>query len=89
MHQMGKEQRKILMQTNCQEVFELDWDCLPAHLTFHCRTLREHQMLMWPMWVELEESILQEVEILPSVDHDSIYIDHSLKQSHMVICLTS
>jgi hypothetical protein len=41
------------------------------------------------MWVELEESILQEVDILPSMDHDSVYIDHSLKQLHVVFCLSS
>ena len=84
------------MQRDCQEIFELDWDCLPAHLTFPWENLREHQMLMehqrlmehqilmehqmlmWLMWVELEESILQEVDILTSMDHDSVYIDHSL-----------
>ena len=95
------------MQRECHEVFELDWDCLPAHLIFPWENLREHQMLMehqrlmehqmlmehqrlmWPMWVELEESILQEVDILPSMDHDSVYIDHSLKQSHVAFCLSS
>ena len=82
-HQMGKVQWKILMQRDCQEVFELDWDCLPAHLTFPSKNLREHLMLMErQMLMEqqmlMEESILQEVDILTSMDHDSVYIAHSL-----------
>ena len=76
-HQMAKVQWKFLMQRDCHEVFELDWDCLPAHLTFPSKSLREHQMLREQQML-MEESILQEVEILPSMDHDSVYIDHSL-----------